>query len=821
MGARRWLVVAATLVTTASAWGAHAIDPGLRCLGARTGAGARAAHALLGCEASAARKGVALAPACASDATAAFAKAYGLAGGKGGCLPDRGVARAQALLGELSAEIARRLRSGTGPDRCAARKMRAAGREARALLHAHARNLTEAGPGRLQSAAAAARSGLARAFSVAERHGSCGLDATAIGGAVGAYLDDVMEALAVVRRDTVVHPSPVAPPNTPGSAGVTVTNPKLLVQFGGAGVDLNHVTYTRWRLNGPERTPDAIVVLVPGFGGGAGDFAPLATNLIVRALIDHGLLVELWGFDRRTDQLEDRSGFLAAAALGDPRLALDWYYGAELGFTLGSPLTRRAVFYNTSDDVPFIANWTGLVLSRDIDAVVQEARAVARSQNVFLGGHSAGTDFAARYAATDFDLMGAGPSDPGYARLRGVILLEGLGGSTLTPPPSDDSLDRMIAKFDGGLFGAVRDAAPRCVDGVTPCTIPTEATDCAGQTPPLCTPSTPAHGILLGLSPKVLAAAEPAGVQALTDPNTGEAIIQTDQGAPGNNAIAKVPELAILGILPKGTVDGLFGRFLDDESITAAVSPAFAASMGAPGPTVGGLATWLDLSERASWPPCPGAGCVTPDNGPPPTALPGADWGQEKEVTRIDRLGIAFAGVEGANASDWYYPISGLSVTSVGTCSGNPGTCLTGNAGLPCTSDTACTQALSLDSRVLSADPPTGRGRRDIENLTQAAAIDIPVLCIGGSNGLVPVPGRFLPFAQSIGACSAPSCDGTPRVVDAGAPNPAFPTFGGPAGGFEVVIAEGFAHLDVVAAEDDADNPIVSALADFMARNVR
>ena len=69
---------------------------------------------------------------------------------------------------------------------------------------------------------------------------------------------------------------------------------------------------------------------------------PLATNLIVRALIDHGLLVELWGFDRRTDQLEDRSGFLAAAALGDPRLALDWYYGAELGFTLGSPLTRRA-----------------------------------------------------------------------------------------------------------------------------------------------------------------------------------------------------------------------------------------------------------------------------------------------------------------------------------------------------------------------------------------------------------------------------------------------------------------------------------------------
>src|SRR5215472_17526350 len=63
MGACRWLVVAATLLTTASAWGAHAIDPGLRCLGAGISAAARATHALLGCEAGAARNSVALAPA--------------------------------------------------------------------------------------------------------------------------------------------------------------------------------------------------------------------------------------------------------------------------------------------------------------------------------------------------------------------------------------------------------------------------------------------------------------------------------------------------------------------------------------------------------------------------------------------------------------------------------------------------------------------------------------------------------------------------------------------------------------------------------------
>ena len=63
------------------------------------------------------------------------------------------------------------------------------------------------------------------------------------------------------------------------------------------------------------------------------------------------------------------------------------------------------------------------------------------------------------------------------------------------------------------------------------------------------------------------------------------------------------------------------------------------------------------------------------------------------------------------------------------------------------------------------------------------------------------------------------SCDGTPRIVDATMPNPAFPTYGDVAGGFEVVVAEGFTHLDVLTAEDDAENPIVPALAAFLARN--
>jgi hypothetical protein len=206
---------------------------------------------------------------------------------------------------------------------------------------------------------------------------------------------------------------------------------------------------------------------------------------------------------------------------------------------------------------------------------------------------------------------------------------------------------------------------------------------------------------------------------------------------------------------------------------------------------------------------------VVPNNGPPPTTLPGSRWGQEKEVTRLDRLvGNFYRGR--TNFTDLYYPNAGPSVTSVaGVCSGS--VCSVGNVGASCTADGDCSQSVNLDSTALSI----GRGRRDIENLTQAANIDIPVIAFGATNGLAVVPGAYMPFASSIGVCSAPGCDGTPRVVDAVMPNPAFPTFGGVAGGYEVVIAEGFAHVDAVTAEDDASNPIPAAIVAFLKRNAR
>ena len=669
-------------------------------------------------------------------------------------------------------------------------------------------------------------------------------------------------------QETVTIPSVAAPAETPGSPGVVVTHPGLLTQFGGGSFSLNNARYTRHRLAGPEVQPDAILILVPGFEGGAGNFNIFAENLIPRAAAG-GQIVEVWAIDRRTNQLEDLAGNDIAEEFLDPQVSLDWMFGGELGLTLHPTLAsgpnRRAIFYNTQSDIPFIANWTSLTFSQDIDAVVDAARLAATNQNVFLGGHSAGTGFTARYASTDFNLTGVGPANPGYAKLRGLVLLEGGGGSTGGTPLTADSLDRIEAKFDGGLFGAVRDNAGRCVDGTTACTVANEAVNCLGQLPPKCTPPVASYAVVPGLlNVRILATGELAALQAELDPDGGQSIVSVDQGAPGNNAIDVVPQLAALNLLTTPgvctssvctagnvgascavnadcdlptTAHGGLGSFLDDDSPIASIAFFVATSCGAPGPIVGGLQTWQDITEG----PLPPA--VLPNNGPPPTALPAAVWGQEKENVRMDRLTQGFWKGK-TNFTDWYYPNAGLSVTTVagvcnitvpGVCTSmvctagnvaapctanadcNVGTCSAGNVGAVCTANANCNQAVNLDSSALSVT----RGRRDIENLTQAANINIPVFAVGGSNGLVPVPGNYIPFASSIGACTSPSCDGTPRVVNASVPNPAFPTFGDVNGGFEVVIAEGFSHLDVTTSEDNADNPIMPALADFLLRNAQ
>ena len=129
---------------------------------------------------------------------------------------------------------------------------------------------------------------------------------------------------------------------------------------------------------------------------------------------------------------------------------------------------------------------------------------------------------------------------------------------------------------------------------------------------------------------------------------------------------------------------------------------------------------------------------------------------------------------------------------------------------------------LGLDTSKLSLPVAQGgRGRADIVNQTQARKINIPVIGFGGTNGLTPVSGLWRGFANAIAPCVTVTCNGTPRMLSGAADSSAFPTYGGPEGGFEVHLSEGYAHLDVITADDDATNNVIDPLLAFIKRNAQ
>ncbi len=581
----------------------------------------------------------------------------------------------------------------------------------------------------------------------------------------GGDLSDVSVGQELVIT-TYEIPSKAKALRTPGTPGVKVDpSSKLAIQFGDATkVDLNRVRYTRYALKDNAGKPvDAILVAIPGTLAASHSYLILAENLVWRMWKDYRKVVEVWGFDRRSVLLEDTKGLEIAERERKAEIGLNFLYGAELGLPLDPRLDRRAVFYDGAD-VPFIADWTPQVHSMDIDAVVDIALTVARSRNVFLGGHSAGTGFAARYAATDFNLRGSGPAQPGYSKLKGLVLFEGAGGSLAETPPASAELDAVIAAYEGGLYNAV---ATRKVQAFT---------------------SMP------GLTPRVNASTAVTGMQIEFEGtiNGKQALLQTDQrGIKDNNVYSVVTDFTQRAF--PVTAGAALGTFMDDDNLERTVF--YSISMGALGSARSdGVRIWLDNKDTLP-------ASAFRDHGPMPETVTGAAWGKEVEATNLKRFARAlFTG--DSMYSDWYYPSSGLLIgNSVGGGGAN----------------------LGLDTSALSLPVSQGgRGRPDIVNQTQARKIDIPVIAFGGSNGLATVPGVWRGFAEAIGPCAAPSCvPGTPRTPPGQQPvNLANRQFGGVAGGFEVHMSEGFTHVDILTADDGDKNNVVRPLAEFIKRNM-
>jgi len=166
-------------------------------------------------------------------------------------------------------------------------------------------------------------------------------------------------------------------------------------------------TYQRADVGDAEITK--VLVLMPGFLGGANDFDYMARRVIERS----AGRTAVWAVDRRSNALEDQTGLDAAEAARNPDIAKDYYFhGTEVQ-------GRRFAGFLSGTSVSFESEWGIRTHIEDLDAVITEAIRHYPTAAVILGGHSLGGSIVPIYAAWNFG------DHVGFERLSGVVLLEG------------------------------------------------------------------------------------------------------------------------------------------------------------------------------------------------------------------------------------------------------------------------------------------------------------------------------------------------------------------------------------------------------------
>jgi pimeloyl-ACP methyl ester carboxylesterase len=234
-------------------------------------------------------------------------------------------------------------------------------------------------------------------------------------------------ACACKGRQELITDEPAAPPARTARPYSVVVEEESIYSPAPAGngqppAACNYLHYLRFRPASDNDMPvavNAVVIMIPGYIGGAGSFSYLARQLV--ALGAETFPVEVWAFDRRANCLEDQTGMQEAESAKNPQAALDYYYN-------GASIDGRAFegFY-TAADTPYLSEFGLQLLMQDIHAILEEKipDSADRKKTVFIAGHSMGATIAAAYAAWDFDNDSATLDDAGFNNCAGLIGLEG------------------------------------------------------------------------------------------------------------------------------------------------------------------------------------------------------------------------------------------------------------------------------------------------------------------------------------------------------------------------------------------------------------
>lgn len=175
---------------------------------------------------------------------------------------------------------------------------------------------------------------------------------------------------------------------------------------------------------GPEK-PGTVLLLMPGYLGGAGSFDRLARQLVA---LDPKLAV--WAVDRRSNMLEPQNVLKQASRANLEKIVVD-----------GLPLLPP-------EKVGFMKDWGLNVTLNDWRAAVLEARKL--TPNVFIGGHSLGAALSGLYAAYDF------AGQRGDNDVRGLIMLDGYPGLLGEKPVPRQEYENGATNMIGVLPGLNR-----------------------------------------------------------------------------------------------------------------------------------------------------------------------------------------------------------------------------------------------------------------------------------------------------------------------------------------------------------------------------
>jgi hypothetical protein len=204
----------------------------------------------------------------------------------------------------------------------------------------------------------------------------------------------------------------------------TINSPVSRVN-GTPPAECDYIHFMRYHLRGSSADPttaDAILVLIPGLEGGGGSFEYLGPQMVYMAKTQKNLNLEVWGTERRNNDLEDLTGVNAAEAAHDTQVAIDYYWkGAEVN-------GKKFAGFVKDGDVPYMSDFGLQLQEEDVYKIITTMvpDAAVRRQKLFVGGHSLGGPLTYFFAGWDFDGNPATTDDAGYNNCAGLVALDSM-----------------------------------------------------------------------------------------------------------------------------------------------------------------------------------------------------------------------------------------------------------------------------------------------------------------------------------------------------------------------------------------------------------